>query len=213
MAIAKGRSDIKCERDFVKQGFDEQIGILKNDQLQQERRLKSQLDNIHSDSTIDNDEKFSIEKPLVEELQNIQERHLRIRRTIMIGLYAFWELSLKAIIDLKCTKSSNSEKQINVTKDKKKSIAWNYLNVIYEDNIPLIALDIDGPIRVLRNHMVHGKLPKEQLEQLNSFSTNHPELYLRISIEGCNFYSYDGLLNLLNIISHELNNAESVIYK
>ena len=114
---------------------------------------------------------------------------------------------------MKCTKSSNSEKQINVTKDKKKSIAWNYLNVIYEDNIPLIALDIDGPIRVLRNHMVHGKLPKEQLEQLNSFSTNHPELYLRISIEGCNFYSYDGLLNLLNIISHELNNAESVIYK
>ena len=100
MAIAKGRSDIKCERDFVKQGFDEQIGILKNDQLQQERRLKSQLDNIHSDSTIDNDEKFSIEKPLVEELQNIQERHLRIRRTIMIGLYAFWELSLRNCLNL-----------------------------------------------------------------------------------------------------------------
>lgn len=211
MAIAKGRSDIKYERDLFKQGFDEQIGILKNDQFQQERDLKSQLVNIQSDSLIDNEDNSSTEKPLFDELENVQERHLRIRKTIMIGLYAFWELSLKAILDLKYAKSNNAKKQVSVAKDKKRSIAWNYLNVIYEGNIPMIALDIDGSVRILKNHMVHGKLSKEQLEQFNSFALYHPELYLSVSNEGCNFCNYDGLLNLLNIISHELDNAEVAI--
>lgn len=180
MAIAKGQSDIKYERDLVRQGFDEQIDILKNDLFQQERQLKSQLYNIQSNSIIGNEEKFSIEKPLLAEHQNIQERHIRIRRTIIIGLYAFWELSLKAIFLLKYEIIG---KQIGAVKDKTKSIAWNYLNAIYEGNIPLTALDIDGSVRVLRNHLVHGKLSKNQLEHLSSFSVNHPDLHLSISIE------------------------------
>lgn len=208
MAIAKGQSDIKYERDLVRQGFDEQIDILKNDLFQQERQLKSQLYNIQSNSIIGNEEKFSIEKPLLAEHQNIQERHIRIRRTIMIGLYAFWELSLKAIFLLKYEIIG---KQIGAVKDKTKSIAWNYLNAIYEGNIPLTALDIDSSVRVLRNHLVHGKLSKNQLEHLSSFSVNHPDLHLSISFEGCYFSNYDGLLHLLDIISIELNNAELAI--
>ena len=208
MAIAKGQSDIKYERDLVRQGFDEQIDILKNDLFQQERQLKSQLYNIQSNSIIDNEEKFSIEKPLLAEHQNIQERHIRIRRTIMIGLYAFWELSLKAIFLLKYEIIG---KQIGAVKDKTKSIAWNYLNAIYEGHIPLTALDIDSSVRVLRNHLVHGKLSKNQLEHLSSFSVNHPDLHLSISNEGCYFSNYDGLLHLLDIISLELNNAELVV--
>lgn len=212
MAIAKGQSNIKCERDLVILGFGEQIGILKTAQYRQEAIIKAQLFDNTSDSTIDNEEKMSIDKPLLEELQKIQECHLRIRRTILIGIYTLWELSLKAIVELKHAKADGSN-QIRIIKDKKKSIAWNYLNVIYEGNIPLSALDIDGSVRILRNHMVHGNLSKDQLDQLRRFSICHSELYLKILTGECYFSDYEGLINLLKIISCELNNAEVTICK
>lgn len=208
MAIAKGKSNIKSERDLVILGIGEQISILNNDQTHIEKSINTQLVNIQSDSTIDNEEKTSIKRPLLEELQDIQEKHIRIRRTILIGMYTFWELSLQAILGLKNAKFNDSKKKNDTTKNKQKSIAWNYLNAIYEGNIPAAALDIDDKVRVLRNHMVHGKLAEGQLAQLKDFSKCHPELYLTVSIDGCNFLNYNGLFNLLDIISSELNNAE-----
>lgn len=208
MTIAKGKSNIKSERDLVIIGIDEQIGILKNNQTQREEPIITQLVNIQSDSTIDIEEKNSIKRPLLEELQDIQENHIRIRRTILIGMYTFWELSLQSILDLKNAKFNDSGKKNDTTQNKQRSIVWNYLNAIYEGNIPATALDIDDTVRVLRNHMVHGKLTKVQVEQLKDFSKCHPELHLTVSNEGCNFLNYDGLFNLLDIISSELNNAE-----
>jgi hypothetical protein len=208
MAISKGQLDIKSESDLVILGFEDQVKMLKDTQYQQEAVLKAQLFDILSDSTIDNDEKMSIKKPLLEELQNIKERHIRIRRTIFIGIYSLWELSLRTLSELKEQKSVNAEISNKGTTKEQESYARKCLNRIYAYNIPAKALDIDSYVRFLRNYMVHGKFPKDKLEQLCDFSANHPELYLNISADSCYISSYDGLLNLLTLIQDELNNAE-----
>ena len=66
MAIAKGQSDIKSERNLVFLGFGEQIGVLKNAQFQKEIDLKAHLLDISSNSEIGKDERLTIEKPLIQ---------------------------------------------------------------------------------------------------------------------------------------------------
>ena len=209
MAIAKGQSDIKSERNLVFLGFGEQIGVLKNAQFQKEIDLKAHLLDISSNSEIGKDERLTIEKPLIEELQNIEEQHIGIRRTVLIGLYSLWELSLRAIKDMKSAK--NADAYSVVSKSRQRSIAWNYLNAIYSGNIPLTALEIDDSVRILRNHFVHGDLSIDNLNHLKRFSEVHPDTNLRISNNSCYFSNYDGLLNLLNFISRELNDAEQAV--
>lgn len=209
MAIAKGQSDIKSERNFVILGFSEQIGVLKNAQFQKGIDLKAHLLDISSNSEIGNDERLTIGKPLIEELQNIEEQHIRIRRTVLIGLYSLWELSLRAIKDMKSVKIADAYSE--VSKNRQRSIAWNYLNAIYAGDIPLTALEIDDSVRILRNHFVHGDLSVDNLNHLKRFSEVYPDTNLRISNNSCYFSNYDGLLNLLNFISRELNDAEQAV--
>lgn len=213
MSITKGKSDIEAERDLVILGFKEQINCLKDAFSLQESALKAQLDYISGDPKSGIDEITSIEKPYIEELQSIQEQHTRIRKTILIGIYSLWELSLKSIKDTKSLQSSKNDTQLSIIENKKKSIAWNYLNEIYNESIPSSSLSIDNSVRILRNHMVHGRLSEDHLCNLRKFALSHSNLHLAICNKECDFSNYDGLLNLLDIISCELSSAECEMRK
>lgn len=213
MVITKGKSDIEAERDLVILGFKEQINCLKDAFSQQKAALKAQLDYISPDSNFSIDEISAIERPHIEELQDIQEKHTRIRRTILIGIYSLWELSLKYIKDTKSLQSFKNDTQPSIIENKRKSIAWNYLNVIYNESIPSSSLSIDDSVRILRNYMVHGRLSEDHLCNLRKFALSHSNLHLIICNKECDFSNYDGLLNLLDIISRELNSAESEMCK
>ena len=60
MAIAKGRTDCKTERDLVLQGYREQLQILEDSQIEQENVFKAHLYDIITDYSISEDEKSSL---------------------------------------------------------------------------------------------------------------------------------------------------------
>lgn len=204
--FAKGRSNIKAERDILFQGFRDQLKTMENALKLQETEIKAQLYDIISDLTIHDEEKNTLKKGLYETLENIEEQHIRIRRSIFIGLYSFWEISLKAICDTPSLTGNTFKPQEK--SDKTQSIVRRYLNIIYEEKIPSTASLLNGPIRELRNYMVHGTLCKNQKNTLEKFVVEYPKFCVQISCKDYIFNNYAGLFTLLNIISEELDNAE-----
>lgn len=82
--FTKGRSNIKAERDILFQGFRDQLKTMENALKLQETEIKAQLYDIISDLTIHDEEKNTLKKGLYETLENIEEQHIRIRRSIFI---------------------------------------------------------------------------------------------------------------------------------
>ena len=155
MAIAKGRSNNQAERCVVIQGFCEQIEIAQQSQYAQVASIKVELYDIIENSSLGVDERQYLREPLIFELEDIENKHIRIRRPILIGLYSFWEVSLNAILPSHSFISPHSDNDHLQIDPPKKSKAWNYLKQIYGDEIPSTSLLIDGAIRVYRNYIVH----------------------------------------------------------
>lgn len=209
MAIAKGLSINEAERFIVMQGFYEQLEIAQQSQYAQETSIKAKLYDIIEDNSLDEDEKQSLKKPLISELEEIENKHIRIRRSVLIGLYSFWEVSLKAILSSQSFISPHSNKgNRQIERNSKKSKAWNYLKQIYGEDIPNTSLLIDDAIRECRNYIVHGQLSSNQEETIRTLEVSNPEFCIGITCGNCVITHYSGLRHLLEYISRELDNAE-----
>ena len=138
MTIAKGISNNQAERNVVMQGFYEQLEIAQQSQYEQEASLKVKLYDIIEDNKLSEEEKQSLKKPLTNELEEIENKHIRIRRSILIGLYSFWEVSLNNIVS---SQSSVFQHPNNEPPQKDristKSKAWKYLKQIYGKIYPI----------------------------------------------------------------------------
>lgn len=213
MAIAQGRNDIQVEHDIVLHGFIDQIEVAHKSQTEQEDSVKAKLYDILVDNSIGQEERRSLELPLYGVLEDITEKHNRIRSAILIGMYSFWEVSLSAMNEVITSLNTNESKEYKIKKATKKrcSKAFIYLNSIYGDTIPKGCLLIDGPIRVLRNFLVHGNLYDDQKYVLREFCKTQTEFSIKESCGDFVITTYNGLINLLNIISHELSKAEQRI--
>ncbi|MDE6084273.1 MAG: hypothetical protein K2G11_07265 [Muribaculaceae bacterium] len=209
MAIAKGLSINQAERCVVMQGFYEQLEIAQQSQCTQEASIKAKLYDIIEDNSLDEDEKQSLKKPLISELEEIENKHIRIRRSALIGLYSFWEVSLNAILSSQSLIYSHSNKDNRqIERTSKKSKAWNYLKQIYGEDIPNTSLLIDDAIRECRNYIVHGHLSLRQEETIRTLEVSNPEFCIGIICGNCVITQYSGLRHLLEYISRELDNAE-----
>lgn len=213
MAIANGISNNQAEREQVLNGFREQLEVVEQSQIVQEQSIKAKLYDIITDCSISDVERTSLEQPLNSELAIIAEKHSRIRRSIFIGLYSFWEVSLNAICDMVnfCTNTTKGYKSQKKEGNEGKSKAWIYLNYIYGDAIPEGCLLIDGAIRILRNYMVHGNLTDSQKYDLSEFCSIHTEYSIKNLYGDFVITDYKGLTNLLDVISNQLSRAEKQI--
>ncbi len=209
MAIAKGLSINQAERCVVMQGFYEQLEIAQQSQYAQESSIKAKLYDIIEDNSLEEYEKQSLKKPLISELEEIENKHIRIRCSVLIGLYSFWEVSLKAILSSQSFISSPSNKgNWQIERTPKKSKAWNYLKQIYGEDIPNTSLLIDGAIRECRNYIVHGHLSSHQEETIRILEVSNPEFCIGIICGNYVITHYSGLCHLFEYISRELDNAE-----
>ena len=209
MAIAKGLSINQAERCVVMQGFYEQLEIAQQSQYVQETSIKAKLYDIIEGNSLEEDEKQSLKMPLINELEEIENKHIRIRRSILIGLYSFWEVSLNAILSSQSFISPHSNKgNRQIERTSKKSKAWNYLKQIYGEDIPNTSLLIGGAIRECRNYIVHGQLSSSQEETIRTLEVSNPEFSIGIICGNCVIAYYSGLRHLLEYISLELDNAE-----
>lgn len=210
MTIAKGRTNCQSERDLVLQGFSEQLQILEGAQIEQESVFKAQLYDIITDYTISEDEKSSLKRPWSNELQELEERHIRIRRSVFISLYSFWEVSL---MDLAHTHIPKMVDIARKSKRSKKFGASDYLKLIYGCKLPPSVNIIDNNIREFRNYLVHGTLTKDRESLIDALSNSHPEFCIK-GIAGNYFIdNYRGVSEMLTLFSKELDIAESKILK
>ncbi|MCM1138240.1 MAG: hypothetical protein NC453_06665 [Muribaculum sp.] len=208
MTIAQGQTYIQAERYIVVQGFTDQLEILHKSQTEQENNVKAKLYDIIANNSITKEEKRSLESPLYVVLEDIAEKHNRIRSSLFIGLYSFWEVSLNAICERMALNTNQIKPKSRKNANKDRSKVWMYLNSIYGDTIPDECLLIDGAIRMLRNYMVHGNLSDSQKYDLREFCKTHTEFSINESCGTFVISNYKGLEKLLNVISNELLKAE-----
>ncbi len=209
MTIAKGRTNCKAERDIVHQGFCEQLEILKESQQSQENIFKAHLYDIITDYSISNEEKSTLKNPWIQQLQELEERHIRIMRSMFIGLYSFWEVSLMNIVETHISSCVDLKKSTS-NKSKKMGVE-DYLKQIYGKNYPTTVEVINKNIRELRNYLVHGSLNTYRQSLINDLANNFPEMRIQIDCGEYYISDYSGLYFLLELFTHELDNAENSI--
>ena len=190
MTVAKGQTNCEAERDIVMQGFHDLIMVASKSKELAESAIKAQLYDILTDFTIGSDEKQSLANPLENIIEEKNEIHIRIRKSILIGLYSFMELSLKNILEYYTIAYKDTGKLENL------------LSPLFGNKPdPSEIMQINSGLRLLRNYMTHGSLSNRMKNEIEVLIAKHPEFGL---VKGTdNFYlsSYDGLSNSLYILS------------
>lgn len=210
MAISKGLTICKTERDLILQGFKEQLQILADSQNGQENLLKARLYDIIKDSSLPDEEKQTLKRPYLSQLEELMGYHIRIRRSLFIGLYSFWEVSLMDIVN---THIPTVVEAARISKKSTNFGASDYLKLIYTDKLPSPVSLIDNNIREFRNYMAHGVIKEKQEQLLNDLATAHPEFGIKAICKDYFISEYKGLFEFLSLLYRELDRAENQILK
>lgn len=217
MGIGKVRSNCEAERDIIVQGFKDSLRVLKQAKNQIEIEAKASLYDIINDKTLSDEERYDQEKPFYEMLSEQEETDIRIRRTLLIGMFSFWELSLKEIcefykLDLATENGiEQNKKQRNGNEQKNKKPHYNYndyANAIFQSERPEIVNLINSEIKELRNYMTHGTAKADRIADIENLMNSHPEFCIGKACPNYFFTSYDGLENILKVFSDGLICAE-----
>lgn len=211
MTFAKGRTDCEAERDTIVQGFHELLKVLKHAKIQTEIQAKAALYDIANDKSLSDEERWSQMKPFNKMLSEQEESDIRIRRTILIGMFSFWELSLKDLCEYykinvtkvkNVKKGSKSKKEPNLNEN-------DYLHAIFHNNRPEDVGLISSQIKELRHYMTHGSAGEERQEIIDNLMTEHPDFCISKMCGGYSISSYDGLDKMLKIINDGLIDTEA----
>lgn len=213
MVIAKGRTDCEAERDTIVQGFNDLLKVLKQAKCRVDEHAKAALYDIINDKSLPDEERANQSKPFNDLLSEQEEADIRIRRTILIGIFSFWELSLKDIceyynIDVAAAKGTKQKKVSNSKTTITKYSENDYLNAIFRNNRPEKVDLISTKIKELRNYMTHGSADKSRQKIINNLISAYPNFYITKTSNGYSITSYNGLENILMTINEELMHTE-----
>lgn len=215
MTVAKGLTNSQDERNTTISGFNDLIQVVADAKLKNEAFIKARLYDIIINSEDSYEEKKSQSNPLENSLSKIEETNIRIRRVILIGLYSFWEISLKELCDyynIQLKKEPHNQinegnKRINAKTSHAKLGASDYLYSLLDEVISYKTELINNNIRELRNYFTHGTLNEKRKVAINYLIVNHPEFGVRNSSEPY-LSSYEGLKNIKELIESSLNKIE-----
>lgn len=212
MVFAKGRTNCTFQRDLIKEGFYDLLNALQELHDQMERHIKKDADNVISGNSLSEEEKVSLTRPFIEVLSNIEEKHIKIRNTILIGLYSFWESSLKDISNYYSLCITPTKKRALKSKHNSTYLsryyANDYLKVIFHDVSPKEVNTISEKIKELRNYITHDSTNENRERIINELILSHPEYHLCHSSNGYYFDSYEGLVRILETMVQALHIAE-----
>lgn len=210
MIISKGRSNCEAERDLVIQGFCDLIEVSVNAKRLKEDSIKGRLYDIITDRTLSEEERLSLQHPLEDELAEQEEQDIRIRRSVLIGIYSFWELSLLEMVNHYNLPLKKAKKKENGKKKEIKGSASDYLNSIFENPMPANMQMIDSELKEFRNYMTHGSIGVDRKAVIDKMIANHSEFDICQTIEGYHLSSYNGLIAILNLLEEALEECELV---
>lgn len=214
MTFAKGRTNCEAERDIIVQGYTDLLKVLKQAKLQKETGIKAELYDIICDSTISHEERQTQMRPFYEDLSEQEETNRRIRRSILIGLFSFWELSLKEVceyynLDTAGGKGTKPKKKSESQKDEPHYGENDYLKAIFHTNRPEKVELISSKIRELRNYMTHGTAGATRKVAIDTLISTHPEFCISKECGDYSIPSYDGLEQIMDTIKESLFCAEA----
>lgn len=217
MAVAKGITNCQSEREITATGFKDLLNVVQNAKDINESNIKAKLYDIITNPFDSPEEKDCQKQPFENALSEQEESDIRIRRVILIGIFAFWEISLKEICSFyKIPIIKNRGKKEETTNTKNNSnkkvkeplyISRDYINAIYDNNIPENVKIIDSGIKQLRNFMTHGSANKDRFRIIKTLAENHPEFGIKIEDSIC-LSSYDGLAKMTELIETTLTSTE-----
>lgn len=208
MSIAKGQTNCKAERNLVLQGFKEQLQVLSTSQIEQENLFNLELNEINTDKTLSDEEKLTLRCKWTNQIQDMEQYHSRIRNSVFIGLYSYWEVSLREII------SEHISVFVNIVSSAKKLnnlSVKDCLELIYGVTLPSSVCIINNNLREFRNYMVHGNLTKKREVLINTLVNMHSEFCIKSVCRTYFVSEYKGLFKLLTFLSQELDRAENKI--
>lgn len=213
MAIAKGRTDCESEREIIIQGFNDLLSVLMEAKRQKEEHAKAALYDIINDNTLSDEERWTQMKPFNDLLLEQEETDIRIRRNILIGMFAFWELSLKDIcgyykIDVRATKVPKAQNDKESSKGERTYVN-DYINAIFPLERPNVVERIITEIKELRNYMTHGSANEKRQSIIDKLMASHPEYCIAKNCGNYHIGSYKGLDNILKNINDGLQIAET----
>ena len=212
MTIAKGRTNCEAERDTIIQGFNDLLGVLKDAKAQAEEQAKRALYNIIHDKSLCDEERRTQMSEYYNLLSEQEETDIRIRRTILIGMFSFWEISLRDICDyykIAIKKGNGKKTSKNQSKaDKEPNYNVNdYTTAIFHSDVPPTVELINRKIKELRNYMTHGSAGAERMAIVDSLIKEHPEFGI-VKTAYYHLASYDGLDHILKTLNEGTEYAE-----
>lgn len=214
MVIAKGRTDCEAERDTIVQGFNDLLTVLKQAKTQIEVLAKASLYDVINNKSLSKEERYCQMVPFNDLLSEQEEADIRIRCAIFIGLFSFWELSVKDIceyydINTDDHKSIKKKTGFKSTKDYQPLKLQDYMKTIFPSELPYKVHLISLHIRELRNYMTHGSATARRREVIETLIAEKPDFFIRKTLDGYIITSYDGLKNILNVIIEGLTITEN----
>ena len=120
MSFGKGRTNCQVERDIFYESFKDSISILIKSQKEEETYIKAILYDISASQYLSKEEKVSESRTYEQLLADIEEKYIRIRRTVFIGIYSYWEISLKELQDIKKEKHIKNKPNLKKCSSSKK---------------------------------------------------------------------------------------------
>ena len=226
MAIGEGITNCQNEREITATGFRDLLKVVQNAKNLTESNIKAILYDIITNPFDNPEEKNCQKRPLEDTLNEQEETDIRIRRAILIGLFAFWEVSIKEICEYykvpikknngqkekTWNKSENPDIKYNSVKEEKKPMynSTDYISSIYDNDIPENVKIIDPSIKELRNFMTHGSTSEKRNQIIETLADNHPEFDIKTG-DSVYLSSYDGLVKITELIETTLNSTEKYI--
>ncbi len=164
MPVAKGMSLCRSEWLVRFQSFYDQIQLLNDAREKSETSIQNSLSNIELNKEISKEEKDTLRNPLYEALNDLREKIIRVRGTMIMGIYSAWEI---ALMQMSLTAQDKLEFKVKITSGPNHNRFSDYLKGIFGDQLPASIQIISTHIRELRNYLVHGSLTPNRRALIN----------------------------------------------
>ena len=201
--IAKGRTEIRAEIDFVFEAYKSLICRTEKSSQDDIDKIKNTIKSIEKDSSIEFEEKDSILNPYYEILEDTYQQVQKSQIVLFCGVFSFWEKSLYGLCKYYKISILKKDGEINYV-PKVEDYLNKLLNETQKAEIPKLLLT---GLDELRNYFTHGTLPPKRKNIIKHIA--ECENISVIGIEG-DYYleSFGGLLKSLDLIYNTLSSIE-----
>ena len=189
--------------------FNELINVMSSYESHGKDSIKEQLNLIVNDPLIPSEENYSPKSLFEDELCIIEEVQSTIRRSIAVGIFAFWELSLLEIVNTYFKKDIDNYTDVSAINRKHNIKVTDLLNIIFQNKVPKNISSFQESFSALRNFITHGKMSGSRKQKIQNLIREHPDFSIIESNNNFNFSSYSGLIKILTSIGQILQIAEN----